>query len=1376
VSGCYATGPVTGGDDGVGGFCGESAGTVSGCYATGPVTSEGDGVGGFCGESSGILRECYATGWALSDGVGVGGLCGSNSSGTVSECYATGAASGGDHIGGLCGENSGTVSRCYATGSVSGVGHYVRGLCGTNYGTVSACFWDRETSGVSIGFSGYYGDGWTTDQMRDQSTFANAGWDFVGETLNGADDLWYMNGYPALSCFGVVATYPLLVYNGSGSGSYAEASAVAVRADAAPTGMEFSGWSVSPASSLGGLADARESITVFTVPAEAVTLTATYAAEVPYGGGSGTEADPYQIARKTDLLQLAGNADDYDKYFVLITDIDLSGEVFVGAVIAPDADGSTRSYGGTEFAGTFDGGGHVIRHLTIDTGGASNDYLGLFGAIGPGARVTDLGVEDANVVGGSDSDYVGPLCGKNSGTMARCYATGVATGHNFVGGLSGCNSGAISECYATGVATAHHWYVGGLCGDNSGSGTVVSCYAAGLSSGENRVGGFCGHNSGEITDCYFYLFGGQDNGCGVPLEEGQLVDAGSFVGFDFAGVSSDGDQDSWLISPGRCPRLSWETGLGPLPPTDKLPSTTLAGSGTPSDPFVIGSLGDFAAFRTNPTLVCGHYSLVCDVDLDGMTFSAAPVNRVFGGTFQGNGHIVRNLALHTSWDSTNAELGLFASVCGTILDLGVENASINAPGDSDHVGALCGYSSGTLSGCWATGSVWASGRQVGGLCGYNDGGTLIQCYATSSVTGDSYVGGLCGWNLGGTVRECWAKGSVLGWGDDVGGLCGENAGSGTVVSCYATGAVSGDEYVGGLCGESAGTLSECYATGSATGEWNVGGLCGSSSGGISDCFFHIFGGWNNNLGVPLDAGELGDSSSYTGFDFAGIPSDGEEDRWSITPGHCPRLSWETGDGPLPPTTTPGTTLVGSGTLSDPFAIASIADFEEFRTNEALACGCYSLLCDIDLAGRSFAVAPVNRVFGGTLLGNGHAVRNLTVDTDGASTDYLGLFASVCGAIRDLDVEGGGITGGSGSDYVGGLCGRNGGVLDRCGVTGSVAGNSRVGGLCGGNDGSGMVAACYATGSVAGDSYVGGLCGLNYGALSDCYAMGPTIGGDYVGGLCGYSYGVLGECRTAGTVSGGTSVGGLCGRNRGVVNVCFAAAAVSGGTYVGGLCGYSDETVSVCYATGAVSGTSSVGGLCGYNYGGSIGNCYATGRVSGTSSVGGLCGRSYSGTLWSATVENCFWDTETSGTTISDGGTGQTTAEMQTKSTFTDVGWDFVDETANGADDVWIMDGYPVFSHSLVVEGGDGGCRPRRTGLRGLDRVSRRLGWQLGGRECGHHNVHCARGRGDLDGYLRRCPNGGLPAWAARRADGRRPECDGRCAGRQPGAHGAARNR
>jgi len=99
-------------------------------------------------------------------------------------------------------------------------------------------------------------------------------------------------------------------------------------------------------------------------------------------------------------------------------------------------------------------------------------------------------------------------------------------------------------------------------------------------------------------------------------------------------------------------------------------------------------------------------------------------------------------------------------------------------------------------------------------------------------------------------------------------------------------------------------------------------------------------------------------------------------------------------------------------------------------------------------------------------------------------------------------------------------------------------------------------------------------------------------------------------------------------------------------------------------------------------------CYSTGAVSDTGQwprlVGGLVGENPVVCIrWNpcsfGTVANCFWDIRTSGQAASAGGTGKTTAEMQTAKTFLDAGWDFGGETVNGTEDIWwILEGkdYP----------------------------------------------------------------------------------------------------
>ncbi len=205
---------------------------------------------------------------------------------------------------------------------------------------------------------------------------------------------------------------------------------------------------------------------------------------------------------------------------------------------------------------------------------------------------------------------------------------------------------------------------------------------------------------------------------------------------------------------------------------------------------------------------------------------------------------------------------------------------------------------------------------------------------------------------------------------------------------------------------------------------------------------------------------------------------------------------------------------------------------------------------------------------------------------------------------------------------------------------------------------------------------------------------PTT--DYVG-LFGYPFsasisnlGMLG-----GSVSGKLLVGSLVGFSYSMtVTNSYATGSVSGAQYVGGLVGFNNNsTITNSYATGSVSATGNVassvgdcvGGLVGYSGDATITNSYATGSVSGTTigGIGGLVGLKN----LNAIVNSSYWNTITSGQTTSAGGTGRTTAQMQTQATF--VGWDFVGETTNGTADIWKMDlgcpnnGYPILSYQTT---------------------------------------------------------------------------------------------
>ena len=187
----------------------------------------------------------------------------------------------------------------------------------------------------------------------------------------------------------------------------------------------------------------------------------------------------------------------------------------------------------------------------------------------------------------------------------------------------------------------------------------------------------------------------------------------------------------------------------------------------------------------------------------------------------------------------------------------------------------------------------------------------------------------------------------------------------------------------------------------------------------------------------------------------------------------------------------------------------------------------------------------------------------------------------------------------------------------------------------------------------------------------------VTGTESVGGLVGVNYGdgTIARCYAICTVQADGSGGGLVGENLGLP---FWLG--DGSTWV--------AVVSDCYSI--VLGDSRVSGLLvGKNgrHPSIITNCYASCEGSEMVEASGMVGENVYGE-----VLNCFWDADACGLADStEGGTPKTTADMQSASTFLDAGWDFVDESANGTEDIWwILDGqdYPRLWWERVQSDGE----------------------------------------------------------------------------------------
>ncbi len=172
-------------------------------------------------------------------------------------------------------------------------------------------------------------------------------------------------------------------------------------------------------------------------------------------------------------------------------------------------------------------------------------------------------------------------------------------------------------------------------------------------------------------------------------------------------------------------------------------------------------------------------------------------------------------------------------------------------------------------------------------------------------------------------------------------------------------------------------------------------------------------------------------------------------------------------------------------------------------------------------------------------------------------------------------------------------------------------------------------------------------------------------------------------------------------------------------------------ITSCYVTGPVIGGRDIGGLVGRtNYSDVITSSYVSGSVSGTN-AGALVGENNTGiTIYPPlAISSCFWDVPVTGRSNAigigpdAGGTGKTTEEMKTRSTFVDSGWDFTD--------IWaICEGTNYPRLKMHIPAADWIC-PDGVGTEDLDYFIQR--WLMS--ECGISNEWCDRADCDESGIV-----------------------------------------
>ncbi len=1001
--------------------------------------------------------------------------------------------------------------------------------------------------------------------------------------------------------------------------------------------------------------------------------------------GSGTEANPYQIASLDNLYWLTQSDTAWNKYYSLTTDIDASSTSSWDSGSGFTPIGNTT----TEFTGTFNGNGNTISNLTINR--SSTSYAGFFGKT-EFAKIRELGLENITITasqytgglvgyaeetdisvsystgtieGGSssggligfletstlDSSYSevdidggsnsGGLVGysTNSSSIDLSYATGTINGSTNAGGFVGTNTlSSITNCYSTGNVFGIA-RLGGFAARNNSSSSITNSYSSGFVSFSTDInnGGFIGDNSATVNNSYWNTLssGMSSSSGGTGLSESEMKAQLSFSGWDFSSV--------WDIDEGNSYPVLKDNVQNPAP-------FYLSGNGTIFDPYLVSTWNDLLNLSLNSDLWGFYFEQTTDINAsessnlssEGFSPIGDSVN-TFTGEYNGAGYSIDNLFINRA--QTNY-IGMFGYTDGAkIYNLDIKDADITG---NDRVGLLVGYAvSSELYGIFTRGEVTGNQR-VGGLVGHNYFSSVIDTSASeATVTGEDLVGGLAGENASNsTISESFASGIVTGT-EKIGGLVGTNFNNATIENSYASAEISGTTRVGGLVGEntSSSNIDKSYSYGEISGISETGGFVGrnSSSTIINSYWYSEFSSIENAIGFDNSAQTVGSKtffemvsqSTFTGWDFSNIWEIDEDISFPYLTNNKQVIL-------------PGSPL-GNGLSSNPYQISNIYDLRWISANTIAQGGNTNIIqvADINAAvtmnwnsGEGFGpIGNLSNNFEGKYNGQGFSIDSLFINN--TTKRNVGLFGYTSGAeIKNVNLINVDITG---EEYIGGLVG----YADDL----TLIDSSHV---------HGKISLIQADGNIASrGGMVGHLVGSTVQNSSTNIDMNVASGN--VGGLVGRSssspFSIISRSFSTGTVTSSNTasdIGGLVGENLGSISESYSTATVSGDFFVGGLVGNNElaGTISNSYSMGKVSANqSTVGGLTGINDG-TITNSYSSSFVEGGELAGGLVGRNEN----DGTASNSYWNATYSDQGSSEAGSGKGSGDMKDQSEFNN--WDF----------------------------------------------------------------------------------------------------------------------
>ncbi|QNL45236.1 hypothetical protein H8790_04245 [Oscillibacter hominis] len=195
--------------------------------------------------------------------------------------------------------------------------------------------------------------------------------------------------------------------------------------------------------------------------------------------------------------------------------------------------------------------------------------------------------------------------------------------------------------------------------------------------------------------------------------------------------------------------------------------------------------------------------------------STARIDNYLGCTVDGGGNRI-----------TGLQDTLFLWNNGTLRNLLLEEVDIR---QLDACAALVNSNTGWVERCGVTGSITGTGSDSAAALVSLNSGYVIDSWARCDVEGQGASGGLI-FRSGGSVSGCYAAGTVSSGLGNAAGLVVEN--SGTIASSYANCTVTAERGSAGALVCTGGTITDCYAAGSVTARNTAAGIAAVTGGSL----------------------------------------------------------------------------------------------------------------------------------------------------------------------------------------------------------------------------------------------------------------------------------------------------------------------------------------------------------------------------------------------------------------------------------------------------------------------------------------------------------------------------------------------------------------